>query len=239
MTEEPFTLRRIAELERQAATVTAATAGESSEFAARVISHALAGLVLLEHRRLMARWQQLLVTLATRSFNSLYLAHRVIVIGYPAQAWSLIRSAYEDYLTAAYVHKHHGSARFWLAKKYATERYWRNVPSMKKRAAVAFAGQKRGPGTAYHILSQFTHPLSGGLSLLTEETPDAIRFTLGPVPDQHATRVAQSFLLRCLGFLLLLEGSYIRVGDDAWTERTISLLDELVSIADALFGNTD
>ena len=74
-----------------------------TELAFQVQGVCFEGLELLQALAPGRPWQRVVAGLATRSFNSIRMAHDAILSGYPVQAVILTRAVYEDLVTASYV----------------------------------------------------------------------------------------------------------------------------------------
>jgi hypothetical protein len=124
-------------------------------------------------------WERAYWRLIVSCLNSVRMALDVLARGYPIQAQTLTRGAFEAATAAAYVRKNKRAARFWLAKKYMLgvgQRrrshqglYDRRVPSPEKiledlRGAKGFSER-------YALLSLYGHPRGAGL--LATMGPDA------------------------------------------------------------------
>jgi Family of unknown function (DUF5677) len=219
----------IREAEVAAKTSTLIEMRSGFELARRLLQHALAGLLRIESRPVRSRWYELMIALAARSFNSLYAAHELVLSGFAVQAWSLIRSAHEDFITAAYVNKNHRAARYWMAKKYQRGKASRQVPRFAKLAAVAFKSERRKAQDIYGVMSQFAHPRSAGLELTRISDVGDTQFILGPVYDRALAFAVYYYLVPELARLVLAVEWFVRVGDQAWSLRARDLLDESLS----------
>jgi hypothetical protein len=227
--------RLVEQLEAEARAATLAALPAAADLVNRILRTTAAGLDAVKEGqhpgKPRPRWLDLRLLLATRSWNTVRVAHGALVNGYPVQAVILTRSALEDYAASRYVERDHRSARFFLSRKHAEytgSKPWLGKPKKPKKPGLgpqlgrtaqitALAGGEKDALKSltllYHELSQVAHPLALGMALQKNETAETDEYHLGAgFRLDHALRTYWLLILVGTWNLGIIEGF---VGDRA------------------------
>src|SRR5262249_54065404 len=118
--------------EAQCRKLTMAALPTESELFERTLDVMFAGFQIASTMKVKTRWQQMILTLASRAYDNLQLAHQALLMGYPIQSGMLGRAALEDFQTGVYINGNHAKARYWYAKKYSRQKTAHKVPTFSE-----------------------------------------------------------------------------------------------------------
>jgi hypothetical protein len=183
----------------------------------------------------------LAMLLANRAFGSLWRAREDAVCGYPVQSLTLCRAALEDWGTLFHVERHPGTANLWLQDVLAEVEPCGRPPRFKDIwNGLENLGQKADE--AYGVLSQFSHPRSGGLPWLYDWDRDKVRFHTGGHFDKRnlevclyfSTIVAQLFLERIAQLQFRVLGNAV----SKWVESANEISGQAGAFVDRVHDET-
>ena len=130
--------------------------------------------------------------LATRTFNALRSAEVLIVAGYYLPAVTLIRSAFEDWVTSVYVNEHPSEAGRWLDQDQPREPSLTAMLDGIQRSTAArgfnFQAVAFGSNGIYGDLSSLAHPRSESVAAQILPGVDRNTARLGPIFDPTVLR---------------------------------------------------
>jgi hypothetical protein len=209
------------------------TYSTEAELIDRILDPYLQGFQWLSGKHVGRRWHRLVLMLGARSFNSLRVAQKALLDGYPEQAIILVRAADEDVLTATYVGRHPREARFWLARKYTARKYHRGklqrvIPGFDQMRRDLGQPQQRKRLEIYQALSQFGHPKAAGLRFIVTGMGDATLYRVGSDIDADAVFMANYTLIPTALMALALVGQFIEGKNSEWTQEALRMRDDVL-----------
>ena len=189
--------------------------------------------------------------LLVRAFNSLWRARQDLAHGYPIQAISLARSAFEDWVAVEWIEHDAANLPFFLGALVEEVELPRDdagnprfVPGTSRMlAALDDSDERRNAKQTYDLLSKFAHPRGTSLRWQFSASPEAVDVHAGPYIEGRDIQTGLYFLvdvvIRTLSPLERLQDRWLGNADADWVHAATEVAIDGLRFIDSILAQVE